>query len=136
MAVRNVWIDDAVPYSGDTLDFIIKRNGVRVYDGYCVAKDAPIVLYPNRIAQEFLESNFSPESGVTADPGASADFSVVRMSGDTEAETLYSVTYINGYAGEFSPVLSEPINGKMDYRGKIMFSSYNASATTITIETI
>ena len=136
MAVKNVWVDDAVPYTGDTLDFIIKKNGVKVYDGYCVSRDMPIVLYPNRVAQEFLRSDFNPATGVTADSGASAEFEVVKMSGDTEEAVLYTVTYINGYAGEFNPVLSEPINGKMDFRGKIMFSSYNASATTIDIETI
>ena len=134
MAVKNVWIDDAYDYSGQTLHYRIKKDGFTIVEEEASARDFPIKIYLNRVAQAYLESTFPENSGVTQDKGAYAEFALVEMSGDTESRTLYAVTYINAYAGEFRTAMTNPVNGHADPRQRIFYTSYNNSGTTITVE--
>lgn len=133
MAVKNVWIDDAYDYSGQTLHYRVKMNGNAIEEGIASAMDFPIRIYLNRVAQAYLESSFPEATGVTLDEGAYAEFSLVEMSGDTESTTLYTVTYINAYSGSASRRMSSPINGHADLRQRLFYTTYNNSATTITV---
>lgn len=142
MAVKNVWQDDRYDYSGSTLHFCIKKYNTRIYEGECSAEDFPIAIYPNRVAQAFLGGAFDgvDSAGTFSNAEASADFSLMSMteSGGTwvEDQVLYSVTYVNGYAGQFNSNMSEPINGRMDPREKMFYTSYHNSATTVEITAI
>ena len=130
---NNVWIDDAYAYSGLTLNYCIKMNGQKIYEGIATAQDFPIRIFLNRIAQKYLQSTFPTNTGVTADSGASAVFSLVRLSGNTEAEVLYTQTYIDAYDGVFDGNMAEPINCHADPRQRIFYTSYNSGSTTIEI---
>lgn len=134
---KNVWIDDAFPYSGQTLHYCVYRNNDKIYEGEATAQDFPIVIYLNRIAQDYLESTFPAEYGANQDTGAYGAFRLVEMtrSGSewVEGRTLYSATYIDAWGGENGQIMASPINGHADMRQRVLFSSYNDSATTITI---
>ena len=130
---KNVWIDDAYDYSGQTLAYRIKMNGETISEETASAIDFPIRIYLNRVAQAYLHSDFPESTGVTEDGRSYSEFSIVEISGDTEVQTLYSETYVNAYGGEFKPVMETPVNGHADARQRLFFTSYNNSATTIEI---
>ena len=125
MESKDVWRDDAYNYTGQTLDYAVKMNGVVVKKGHASAKDFPITIYLNRLAVDYLEVDWhknvgfvrSIYSGTTAIPifqempDAAAQFTLVRLEGDTEVETLYDVVYVDTSRGELKTYLSEPING-------------------------
>lgn len=125
MEAKDVWRDDAYNYTGQTLDYAVKMNGVVVKKGHATAKDFPITIYLNRLAVDYLEVDWHNNvgfvraiySGSTAIPvfqempDAAAQFTLVRIEGDTEAETLYDVVYVDTSRGELKTYLSEPING-------------------------
>ena len=137
MAAFGVWVDDAYDYSGQTLHYRIKMNGTTIAEEKASARDFPIKIYLNRVAQAYLESTFPENSGVTQDTGASAEFSIVEMSGDTETNVLYEQTYSVQYSYKWGLVLglmTYPINGHADPRQRLFFTSYNNDNTTITIE--
>ena len=125
MEAKDVWRDDAYNYTGQTLDYAVKMNGVVVKKGHASAKDFPITIYLNRLAVDYLEVDWHNNvgnirvrySGTTAIPifqempDAAAQFTLVRLDGDTEVETLYDVVYVDTSRGELKTYLSEPING-------------------------
>ena len=128
MAAKNIWIDDAFPYSGQTLHYCVKRNGTKIYEGEATARDFSIKIYLNRIAQDFLESTFPTETGVTADPGAGAAFSLVEMTREgsdwVEGDVLYCAVYIDAWGGENGQTMAQPINGHADMRQRLFYTSY------------
>lgn len=134
---KNVWIDDAYEYSGDTLHYRVRMNGMKIYEGVATAEDFPIRIYLNRIAQGYLESTFPETTGVTQDKGASAVFTLNEMtySGGSwvEGNTLYQETYIDAYEGVYEGCMAQPINGHADVRQRIFYTSYNEQETTIEI---
>lgn len=130
---RNVWIDDAYEYSGQTLHYRVKMNGNKIYEGIATAEDFPIKIYLNRIAQGYLQSTFPQETGVTQDTGASAVFSLVRLSGSTEAEVLYTQTYIDAYGSVFGGFMAQPINGRADARQRLFYTTYSVTGGTIEV---
>lgn len=130
---KNVWQDDAYEYSGQTLHYCVKMNGTKIYDGIATARDFPIRIYLNRIAQGYIESEFPDATGVTQDTGASAVFSLVRLSGDTEDGVLYTQTYLDAYDGYYEGSMAQPINGHADARQRLFYTSYNEQQTTITV---
>lgn len=128
MAAKNIWIDDAYAYSGQTLHYCIKRNSTKIYEGEATARDFPIVIYLNRIAQDYLESSFPKELGVNSDPGAGAAFSLVEMVYNgyqwVESNVLYCANYIDAWEGKNGQEMAQPINGHADPRQKLLYTSY------------
>lgn len=126
---KNVWIDDAFPYSGQTLHYCVYRNNDKIYEGEATAQDFPIVIYLNRIAQDYLESSAPGEfeNGKYMDSGASAFFSLVEMTrrGDewVEGEVLYATEYIDAWGcWDESDTIAATINGHADIRQKLLYS--------------
>lgn len=126
MEAKDVWRDDAYNYTGQTLDYAVKMNGVVVKKGHASAKDFPITIYLNRLAVDYLEVDWHNRAGFAYEewsggtrilgrfyemPDAAAQFTLVRLEGDTEVETLYDVVYVDTSRGELKTYLSEPING-------------------------
>ena len=126
---KNVWIDDAFPYSGQTLHYSVYRNNTKIYEGEATARDYPIVIYLNRFAQDYLESHAPGqfEPGMYTDSGGSAVFSLVEMTyrgGEwVEGEVLYSAEYIDAWDGENFGDMAHTINGHADPRQKLLYSS-------------
>lgn len=126
---KNVWIDDAFPYSGQTLHYCVYRNNDKIYEGEATARDFPIVIYLNRIAQDYLESSAPGEfeNGKYMDSGASAFFSLVEMTyrnGEwVEGEVLYATEYIDAWGcWDESDTIAATINGHADIRQKLLYS--------------
>lgn len=130
---KYIWIDDAYNFSGDTLYYCVKKDGVKIYEGVAIAQDFPIRIFLNRIAQGYIESTFPQQSGVTQDKGAYGTFSLVQMNNGVEGATLYSQTYLDGYDGVFEGdygTLSEPINGHADPRQRLLYTVYSGGTET------
>lgn len=134
---KNVWRDDAYEYSGQTLHYCVKMNGTKIYDGIATARDFPIRIYLNRIAQGYLQSTFPQETGVMQDTGASAVFTLVEKSFDgvdwVEGNVLYQETYLDAYGGAYDGNMAEPVNGHADARQRLFFTSFNTNSTTINV---
>lgn len=128
--------DTYLEYTGDTLDFYVKRDGTTVYQGYAerFPDGRPIRIYINRIAQDYLESDgFNPSlTGLQADSGASANFSITTTGGTP----LGDVRVMNGWNENLSAhqLLSTPVNGHADRRMYLPASSYHNTNATIQIE--
>lgn len=126
-----VYIDDGYSTSAATLDYRILKDGVEIERGRAYGDDFPICVYLNRVAQAYLSNEFPTGSGVTSDSGACGLFTIMDMSGNT----LYSQTYINGWAGTFSNPLSKPINGHLDKRMRFFYTVYSGTTGNIVINT-
>lgn len=131
-----VWEDTYYEYSGDTLYFRVKMDGVSIYDGYAEAfpDGTPIRVYINRIAGDYLfnSESFDPgRAGYFLDSGASANFTLVRMnvSGNTytEGTTLGDVTILFGFGDVYAGVISDPVNGHSDMRMKLPVTGFFAN---------
>lgn len=124
---KNVWQDDAYEYSGQTLHYCVKMNGTKIYDGIATARDFPIRIYLNRIAQGYLQSTFPQETGVTVDSGASACFTLVEKSFDgadwVEGNVLYCAYYIDAWGAKNGEEMAHPINGHADLRQLLFYTA-------------
>ena len=136
-----VWEDTYYETSAETLDFRIKLDGVKIYDGYAEAfpDGKPIRVYVNRIAGDYLyNGEFNPsQTGMQADSGASAVLTLteLRESGGTvtEGTVLGSITVFYGFKDAREGLISDPVNGRADARMFLPLSAFFTSGTTITI---
>lgn len=138
MAAKNVWIDDAYEYSGQTLHYCVKMNGNKIYDGIATADDFPIKIYLNRIAQGYLQSTFPQETGTTQDTGAGAAFSLVGKVFNgadwVENSILYCAYYVDAWDGENGQEAASPINGHADPRQRLFHTLYGEISYCGTVE--
>lgn len=132
-----VWEDTYYEYSGDTLDFRVKKNGTTVYEGYAeqFPDGSSIRIYINRIAREFLfNGDFNPASaGTQSDSAATATFALYRVSGTSETQLGSIVVCMGGLGTLAQGVISEPVNGHADFRMHLPLSVFMNNSGSITI---
>ena len=130
-------LDEFVEVSGDTVPFVLKKDGVTVLEG--VARQFPdgrnIRFYLNRLAEEYLDTtgweNLLFSTGVTKNPEAGGTFEITNA--DTNG-SICSAYVIKGFGTE-AGVTSQPIDGKADPRMLIFFSNAGP-AKTISLNSI
>lgn len=122
-------LDEFVEVSGTTVPFTLYKGVQAAYEG--VARQfpdgSPIRFYLNRMAEPFLDTSgwngilFS-STGMTSNPQAGADFSVVDESG----VTVCSAYVIKGERAT-TGLTSEPVDGLADPRQKLFISHAGGS---------
>lgn len=119
-----IWRDCV--YTGSTgFQYSVRVGGETIADGVLSPYPDGIVRLPiNRIAENYLSSDLDFSDGVHTHPDAARTFSL--CSGDTVVAT-YDFILDWGYsdvpAGNYT--LSNPINGHLDSRMKLLYSTYN-----------
>lgn len=128
-----VWKDDlwsSSTMSSLTYQVLMASRGA-VQTGYAEDFGDGLNIYLNRIAERYLTPpTIDFTSGVTYHPGAMDTFTLTNY--DT-MQGLKMADYVFGYCGNFTPYISNPVNGKADPRMKILWSFANASGSTINI---
>ena len=130
-------LDEFVEVSGDTVPFVLKKDGVTVLEG--VASQFPdgrnIRFYLNRLAEEYLDTtgweNLLFSTGVTKNPEAGGTFEI------TNADTNSSIcsAYVIKGLGTETGLTNEVIDGKADPRMLIFFSNAG-DAKTINLDSL
>ena len=130
-------LDEFVEVSGDTVPFVLRKDGVTVLEG--VARQFPdgrnIRFYLNRLAEEYLDTtgweNLLFSTGVTKNPEAGGLF----MIGDTEHNVELCEAYVIKGLGTATGLTNEVIDGKADPR-MLIFLSNAGAAKTINLESL
>ena len=132
-----VYQDYGVLLPGEEFEYKIYLDGVEIEHSKAYGKDFPIVIYPNRVVQQYLHSTFPSNTGVTRDSGAFGECEVT----DENENTIFTHRYINGYDGVSDSdmydyeVLSVPINGHADPRMRIFYSIYDYNGRDVDVTT-
>lgn len=127
-------LDEFLAVSGDTVPFSLEKGGETVLEG--VARKFPdgreIRFYLNRLASAYLDTqtweNLLFESGITANPDAGAEFTLL----DGDGVEICSAYVIKG-CGTDTGVTNEIIDGRVDPRMKI-FVSHVGDAENLDID--
>ena len=130
--MKFVWQDDL--YSATTssgIYMVYDNNGNEVFNGDLATIGGVVNVYLNRIAQKVLgPGTVDFTTGVTFHP-TMCDRFVLK---DKFEQQVKSEWYIYAFCGDYTPYLSNPINGKLDPRMKFLWTAYNGSTRNITIE--
>lgn len=128
-----IWKDTT--YTGLTsFGFEILEDGSVIYEGYASAyPDGVVRLNVGPLVEHRLHNNlpdFSSTTGGTFTvPEACRTYSL--QSGGTQ---LHSWQFIYDWSYEdFNPTLSDPVNGHLDSRMKLLYSAYKSSSSQICI---
>lgn len=137
-------------HTGDTLDFCVRKDGVKVYEGTAETSPDDVLptVYINRIAAYYLgHSDFSPiETGMTKDADAAGVFALYQvleesgvttevLIGEDEYNYGYIMYIVDGTGDYVGGILSEPVNGHADPRMFLQLTCFCPQDETITITT-
>ena len=139
--MKFVWKDDATYYTGSTPGFVVWDNlaSQEIYSGtFAVANGVKEPFYLNRFAQTIMEGGtLDFTTGITQHPTMWKDLSIIENKTGPRAE-LNRGKYVYAFAGDETPYLSNPVNGKLDPRMYFFytyaFESLPAGTTNINIE--
>ena len=133
-----IWQETIYKTTGDTLHFVVKVGDDTVWDdvAYRYPDEARIMIYMNRIAQDYMEGNLAFVTGLTENPKEYMEFKLYKQVGGV-LTLLETYGFLFSFTGEWNggdKTLSNPIDGVLDPRMLVPFTQYCASATNITIE--
>lgn len=119
-----IWKDTI--YTGTTgFEYTVECDGQTLAEGVLSLHPDGKVHFPiNRIAENYLDSDIDFSTEINQQDNALRTFSL--MSGYTQVASydfIFDWSYSDVPAGNY--ILSHPINGHMDSRMKLMYSSYN-----------
>lgn len=132
MVTGYIGVDTPYTAATESLAFRIEdASGNTVWEGVSVPYpgESAVTIWVNRLVADFLGTEWSPSTGVTADSGACKVF-YLR---DGDGNLLESYRFVNGDGVFSGGVLNAPVNGHMDPRMYFPASVYSASGTTITV---
>lgn len=115
--VRSINEDVAYTATTSPLEWQILCDGNVIATG--VSERRPdqehVTIYPNRIVEDYLHSEFPVEDGVTKDWEACKEFTLAD-SGGTVLETY---VFYDGSVPVTGEIINEPVNGHCDPRQRI-----------------
>ena len=126
-----IWKDTQYTAS-TTVEYELTAGGVTLAEGKLSPfPDGTARMYVNRLCEKYLSSSLeSFEDSAYTDTNAAVEFELT--SGGT---VLGTWKFLNDWSyedkGTGSRILSNPINGHMDGRMKLLFTEYNESSGTI-----
>ena len=129
--VRSINEDVAYTATTSPLEWRIVHGGNTVATG--VSERRPdqegVTIYPNRIVEDLLHSEFPTVTGVTADHGAWGDFILT----DGDGNLLETYTFVNSSDPLSGEILNDPVNGHCDPRQRIFLSRFGLGASNIVV---
>ena len=135
---RPLWKDTYYKiYDKTEFEYTLALNSVTVYTGR--AKKAPdeesIVINVNKICQDFLHQSISDlralDNDVVENEGAYGIWSLCDEFGAELHSWVFLCQYDDDWTGETVYNMSEPINGHLDPRMKMMATMYNSGITSV-----
>ena len=112
-------------------DYIIKKDGVVLHTGYASSYPGGgmVSINVNQLVEEYLSPEFDGDISevddeVVTNPKAYGVFNITDEGGN-EYETygfLGDWSYVDGWSGQTRHLMSQPINGHLDPRMKLMCS--------------
>lgn len=128
-----IWKDTEFTVSALTQPISVTVDGNEIYRGILSSypgEDSVSTLL-NRICEPFLEMDYPATSGVTKHGKAYRIFTVKDWSGNTlgTQDFIYDWSY-----EDFRPVLSRPVNGRMDCRMRLPYTMWSTSTINIRID--
>lgn len=123
--MKQIWKDTALVLSAST-NYTIETGGKTVFAGRCdMQPDGTCEILTNKACQYWLKQNFPTATGVTVNPDACKRFNII----DADYNNLAVEDFIADWSYEDitldHTVLSRPVNGVLDPRMKLLFSTYN-----------
>ena len=140
MKYTPAWKDIDLTLGTNAIDFTIKKDGEWLHSGRAVAYPSENVAKLN--INHFFEEDLNPEFGsdireadddVVTNPDAYGEFEV-RDENDGLLEkycVLYDWSYEDNWTGQTKYIMTNPINGHLDPRMRLMCSMFNTSETSI-----
>ena len=140
MKYTPVWKDIDLTLGTNAVDFTIKKDGEWLHSGRAVAYPSENVAKLN--INHFLEEDLNPEFGsdireadddVVTNPDAYGEFEV-RDENDGLLEkycVLYDWSYEDNWTGQTRYLMSDPINGHLDPRMRMMCTLFNTGETSV-----
>lgn len=130
--MRQIWNDTDFTLSGQERPVRITVDGKEIFRGVLNAypNEEAVNMLINKICEPFLEIDYPERTGVTSHPKAYRVFMVEDWSGNT----LGSQDFIYDWSYEtWRPVLSKPVNGKLDPRMRLPYTMWNSTDAEIVI---
>lgn len=133
--MRQIWNDTDFTLSGQTRPVRITVDGKEIFRGVLNAypNEEDVSMLINKVCEPFLEIDYPENTGVTSHPEAYRIFTVEDWSGNT----LGSQDFIYDWSYEtWRPVMSNPVNGKLDPRMRLPYTMWRSAAGSVDIDTI
>ena len=135
MVKAYIYEDTAYTADTDTLAFYIKNEAnetIWTNVAYRRPGEASVHIYMNRIVADYMGITYPAETGLTSHPYAYEEFKLYN-SGNTLLETYgFIFGFEDDWHGGDIP-LTEPIDGHLDPRMRIMLTAYNTTDQNINI---
>ena len=140
MIYSPIWKDIVFNTENIPFDYIIKKDGVVLHTGYASSYPGGgmVSINVNQLVEEYLSPEFDGDISevddeVVTNPKAYGVFNITDEGGN-EYETygfLGDWSYVDGWSGQTRHLMSQPINGHLDPRMKLMCSYFNSGQTSI-----
>ena len=123
--MKQIWKDTALTLSAST-NYTIETDGKVVFSGRCdMQPDGTCEILTNKACQYWVRQDYPEFAGVTQHHEALRKFTIKGELGETLAseEFMYDWSYEDKNAS--AETLSNPVNGVLDPRMRMMFTSFN-----------
>lgn len=131
--MRQIWQDTDFTLAGTERPVRITVDGGEIYRGVLSAlpNEEDVSTRINRLCEPFLGIDYPENTGVTRHPEAYRVFTVEDWDGNLlgTQDFIYDWSY-----EDFRPVLSRPVNGKLDPRMRLPYTMWRTEAGNVEIE--
>lgn len=130
--MKQIWNDTDFTLTGTSRPVRITVDGKEIYKGVLNAypNEDEVNMLINKVCEPFLEIDYPENTGVTSHPEAYRVFTVE----DWDGNLLGTQDFIYDWSYEaFRPVMSKPVNGKLDCRMRLPYTMWRSEAADIDI---
>lgn len=131
--MKQIWNDTDFTLTGTSRPVRITVDGKEIYKGVLNAypNEDDVNMLINKVCEPFLKMDYPENTGVTSHPEA---YRVFRVE-DWDGNLLGTQDFIYDWSYEaFRPVLSKPVNGKLDPRMRLPYTMWRSEAGDVEIE--
>ena len=134
--MKAIWKDSAIQFSAST-NYVIEAAGQGVYSGRCdMLPDGSCEVLSNKLCQYYVYQDFPFETGVNVNANACKTFIFKDFSGNTVGSDDYICDWSYEDIVFAHNTLSKPVNGHLDPRMRLMWSTYNDTSYVSEVEEI
>ncbi len=130
--MKQIWNDTNFTLAGASRPVRITVDGKEIFKGVLSAypNEDEVNMLINKVCEPFLEMDYPANTGVTSHPKA---YRIFRVE-DWDGNLLGTQDFIYDWSYEdFRPVLSKPVNGKLDCRMRLPYTMWRSEAADIDI---
>lgn len=131
--MKQIWNDTDFTLTGTSRPVRITVDGKEIFKGVLSAypNEDEVNMLINKVCEPFLEMDYPANTGVTSHPKA---YRIFRVE-DWDGNLLGTQDFIYDWSYEaFRPVLSKPVNGKLDPRMRLPYTMWRSEAGNVDVE--